>query len=194
MSANFPSKSTHQLNQVQEALPRWIEIGTIVAPQGLNGEVRIYPDSDFPERFETPGQRWLLYPGTLEPQAIELIRGHYLNSKGLYVVQFAGVTDRNQAGALRGCRVLVPASDRPTLEAGEIYVQDLIGLEVFNQQTQELVGSVVSVIPAGNDLLEVQIAQPNQPTVLIPLVKAIVPTVDLDNQRIEITPLPGLLP
>ncbi len=193
MNAKFSSGGTHSPNQAQEAALGWIEIGTIVSPQGLNGEVRIYPDSDFPERFETPGQRWLLYPDTPEPQAIELIRGYYLNSKGLYVVQFAGVTGRSQAEALRGCRVLVPASDRPTLEAGEIYVQDLIGLEVFDQQTQELVGSVVSIIPAGNDLLEVQ-TQPGQPTVLIPLVREIVPVMDLDNKRIEITPPPGLLP
>jgi len=193
MKAKFPSKGTHDPSGAQE-LPEWIEIGTIVAPQGLNGEVRIYPGSDFPERFETPGQRWLLCPGTPEPQAIELIRGYYLNPKGLYVVQFAGISDRNQADALRGCRVLVPASDRPTLAAGEIYIQDLIGLEVFNQQTQELIGSVASIIPAGNDLLEVQTDQPNQPTVLIPLVKEIVPVVDLANKRIEITPPPGLLP
>jgi 16S rRNA processing protein RimM len=31
----------------------WLEIGTIVAPQGLKGELRVYPNSDFPERFET---------------------------------------------------------------------------------------------------------------------------------------------
>jgi len=193
MNAKFPPEGTHRPKQVPEVALEWIEIGTIVAPQGLNGEVRIYPDSDFPERFEIPGQRWLLYPHTPEPQAIELVRGYYLNSKGLYVVQFAGVIGRSQAEALRGCRVLVPASDRPTLEAGEIYVQDLIGLQVFDQRTQELVGSVVSIIPAGNDLLEVQ-SQADQPTVLIPLVREIVPVMDLDNKRIEITPPPGLLP
>ncbi|HEY9659223.1 MAG TPA: ribosome maturation factor RimM, partial [Allocoleopsis sp.] len=38
----------------------WLEIGKIVGVQGLKGEVRIYPNSDFPERFEQPGKRWLL--------------------------------------------------------------------------------------------------------------------------------------
>ena len=42
----------------------WIEIGTIVAPQGLHGELRVYPDSDFPERFLVPGTRWLKHPHT----------------------------------------------------------------------------------------------------------------------------------
>ncbi|MGL5511579.1 MAG: ribosome maturation factor RimM, partial [Microcoleaceae cyanobacterium] len=35
----------------------FIEIGKIVAAHGLLGEVRVYPESDFPERFLEPGQR-----------------------------------------------------------------------------------------------------------------------------------------
>ena len=34
----------------------WIEVGRIVAPQGLKGEVRVYPSSDFPERFFGTGK------------------------------------------------------------------------------------------------------------------------------------------
>jgi len=134
----------------------WIEIGTVVAPQGLDGEVRVYPDSDFPERFEVPGRRWLLRSGETEPQPIELLGGRYVSGKGLYIVEFAGVEDRNQAEALRGCRLLVQKSDRPALAEGEYHVLDLIGLEVFNQLTGEMFGKVVDVLSAGNDLLEVQ--------------------------------------
>ncbi len=199
----------------------WLEIGTIIAPQGLNGEVRVYPDSDFPERFEKPGQRWLLKPDDTEPLPVELLRGRYIPGKGLYVIELAGVEERSQAEALRGCRLLVPQSDRPVLEEDEYHVLDLIGLQVFNQLTQEVLGTVVDVIPAGNDLLEVKLnhsqatvpppdeqpsaeavttgkkrkSQSKSPpaTVLIPFVKAIVPVVDLHNGRVEITPPPGLL-
>lgn len=199
-------------------MSEWLEIGKIVAPQGLDGEVRVYSNSDFPERFEEPGQRWLLCPGESEPQGIELLSGRCIENKGLYVLQLAGVEDRNQAEALRGCLLLVPQSDRPQLGEDEYHVLDLIGLEVFNQLTQELVGTVVDIIPAGNDLLEVKLwkpqpaiptidqpqiitekkrkLQPKSPkpkTVLIPFVKAITPIVDLQAGRIEITPPPGLL-
>ena len=50
----------------------WLEIGKIIAPQGLQGEMRVYPETDFPERFEVPGQRWLLRPGESEPEPVEL--------------------------------------------------------------------------------------------------------------------------
>lgn len=175
----------------------WLEIGEIVAAQGLKGEVRVLPDSDFPERFEEPGQRWLLYPGKLDPQPIELLRGRHVGGKGqLYILCLAGVESREQAEALRGCKLLVPESSRPILQAGEFHVLDLIGLEVFHQETQMAIGTIVDIIPAGNDLLQVKLHQPTsvkQPTVLIPFVNAIVPVVDLTQGRVEITPPAGLI-
>jgi 16S rRNA processing protein RimM len=176
----------------------FLEIGKIVSPQGLKGEVRVYPSSDFPERFEEPGRRWLLRPGKTEPEPIELVSGRYLAGKGLYVLQFAGVCTCDQAEALRNCMLLVPASDRPVLAADEFHILDLIGLSVIDQESQDVIGTVISVFSAGNDLLEVQRPDPADPsrkavTVLIPFVKAIVPVVDLNQRRIEVTPPAGLI-
>lgn len=140
-------------------MSEWIEIGTIVAAQGLDGEVRVYPDSDFPERFIEPGKRWLLFPNKTEPEAIEFLGGRYIPGKGLYAVEVSGVEDRNAAEALRGCKLLVEKGSRPYLEPDEFYVQDLFGMEVFNQLTGELLGKVSDIIPAGNDLLEVELIQ-----------------------------------
>lgn len=168
----------------------FVTIGKIVAAQGLQGELRIYPESDFPERFEEPGDRWLWKPGTAEPQPVRLLSGRY-HGRGLFVVRLEGITNRTQAEELQGALLLVPASDRPTLEEDEFHIIDLIGLEVFDQATQTSLGTVVSLISAGNDLLEVQ--QPTGKTVLIPFVKPIVPVVDLEQKRIEITPPAGLI-
>lgn len=176
--------------------PHFLPIGKIVAAQGMKGEVRVYPESDFPERFLAPGTRWLLRSHATTPEPIQLVRGRYLDGKGLYVVQFADVTDRNQAEALRDGQLFVPEGDRPPLEAGEFHLLDLIGLAVFDQATQTLIGTVISMIQAGNDLLEVQRDQADAKhgqTLLIPFVEAIVPIVDLQQRRLEITPPPGLI-
>lgn len=179
----------------------WLEIGTIVSAQGLKGEVRVYPESDFPERFEKPGERWILHPKETEPRSIKLLSGRSIPNKNLYILKLAGVNDRNQAEELRGCKLMVRASDRPTLAPDEYHILDLVGLEVFNQLTGENIGVVKDLIPAGNDLL---LVSPNESSVigetgkrkteiLIPFVKDIVPIVDLENKRIEINPPPGLL-
>ncbi|MFM7370573.1 MAG: ribosome maturation factor RimM [Sphaerospermopsis kisseleviana] len=179
-------------------LDDWIEIGKIVAPQGLGGEVRVYPNTDFPERFEEAGTRWMLRPGECEPQPVELLQGRYLEGKNLYVIQLEGVSDRTAAENLRDCRLFVPISDRPELEEGEFHVIDLIGLSVFMQESGDLIGTVVDLLPSGHDLLEVKFdpafdEKKAGKTVLIPFVMEIVPVVDLENRRIEITPPPGLL-
>jgi 16S rRNA processing protein RimM len=112
-------------------------------------------------------------------------------------LRFEGISDRTQAETLRHCQLVVDERDRPHLEEDEYHVSDLIGLEVFDQATQTLVGTVINVMTAGNDLLQVQRAESSAETkddrVLIPFVKAIVPIVDLENRRIEITPPSGLL-
>jgi 16S rRNA processing protein RimM len=199
----------------------WLEVGTIVAPQGLRGELKVYPDSDFPERFIEPGTRWLKHPDTGEIEEVELLNGRYVPGKNLYVIQLAGVDNRDRAEAWRGYKLLVDKSDRPSLEDDEYHVSDLVNLEVYHQQTGENIGVVIDILSAGNDLLEVQLhqqpviqdkpvrdlseisrkskrrklkPQKNKPiTVLIPFVKDIVPVVDLEGGRLEIVPPPGLL-
>ena len=44
---------------MKEKKHKWMSIGKIVAPQGLKGDIRIKPSSDFPERFTKPGKRWI---------------------------------------------------------------------------------------------------------------------------------------
>ncbi len=184
----------------------WLEIGKIVSPQGMKGEMRVYPQTDFPERFEVPGKRWLLHPNATEPEEVELVKGRFLSGKNLYVIQLAGVNYRDRAEELRGCKLLVPQSDRPSLGEDEYHLMDLVGLPVFMQDDGELIGTVVDLINAGNDLLEVRLEEgdketiqnpkskiQNPKTVLIPFVKEIVPVVDLEASRIEITPPIGLL-
>ena len=199
----------------------WIQIGTIVSPQGLRGEMRVYPDSDFPERFLEPGTRWLQHPETNEIEEIELLGGRYIPGKNLYVIALEGVEYRDEAEDLRDYKILVKNSDRPELEEDEYHVADLINLEVFHQQTGEKIGVVTNLFSAGNDLLEVTLdkqpvietnitrdlsqisrkskrkkfkkSDPKPATILIPFVKEIVPVIDSDKGRIQINPPEGLL-
>jgi 16S rRNA processing protein RimM len=179
-------------------LDDWIEIGKIVAPQGLGGELRVYPNTDFPERFVEAGTRWILRPGEKEPQPVELLGGRYLEGKNLYVIRLEGVSDRTSAENMRDCLLFVPIGDRLQLAPGEFHVMDLIGLSVFMQTSGQLIGTVVDLMPSGHDLLEVKLddnfaEDKVGKTILIPFVMEIVPVVDLENRRIEINPPPGLL-
>lgn len=168
-------------------------VGKIVAPQGLRGELRVLPLSDFPERFTKAGPRWLQRKSDA-PRPVQLKGGRQLPGKEMYVVRLETIDSREAAEALVGEQLLVRASDRPKLARGEFYLLDLVGLEVRLEASGTVVGHVRDLIHAGNDLLEMELT-PEQGgrTILIPFVRAIVPTVEVKEGWIGITPPPGLL-
>jgi 16S rRNA processing protein RimM len=186
-------------NSMKEKIDNWLEIGTIVSARGLKGELKVLSSTDFPERFETPGKRWLQAPNDLEPQPIELISGKCLAGKNIYIVRLQGIENRNQAETLRGHKLLVIRDKEPELEAEEYHVSQLINLEVYHQTTGELIGIVVDIFTAGHDLLEIKLIESTslevnqEKKVLIPFVYEIVPLIDLEKKRIEINPPKGLL-
>jgi 16S rRNA processing protein RimM len=168
-------------------------VGRIVAAQGLRGEVRVLPLSDFPERFTKAGPRWL-QRREQAPRGVRLLGGRPLPGKELFVVRLEGIDSREAAEALVGAQLLVPAGDRPKLARGEFHLIDLVGLEVRLQEDGSPVGRVLDLLHAGNDLLEVELCpQRGGRRILIPFVRAIVPTVRLREGWIGITPPPGLL-
>ncbi|AFY75403.1 16S rRNA processing protein RimM [Synechococcus sp. PCC 7502] len=173
-------------------MTEWIVIGKIVSTQGLKGEVRVLSYSDFPERFEKAGKRWISKSETATPEPIELIHGRDVPGKiSLYVVKLGGIDTCDAAEALRGNLLMVQDSDRPKLAKNEYHVTDLIGCKVIHQPTGKYLGIVIDVLPGGNDLLEVQ--NDNQEKVLIPFVEAIAPVVNIREKYIEITPPNGLV-
>jgi 16S rRNA processing protein RimM len=183
----------------------WLEIGTIVSPQGLQGELRVLSVSDFPERFQKRGIRGIQAPQETEIREIKLLRGRYVPGKNIYIIKLEGIEDRQQAENLRGYKLLANKLEKPILEADEYHVSDLVNLAVYHQLTGEKIGMIVDILWAGNDLLAVQLEPAiakklNKPpssetatNVLIPFVKEIVPLVDIEHQRLEINPPPGLL-
>jgi len=181
-------------------------VGRVVAAQGLRGELRVNPLSDFPERFTRPGRRWLRPAQGRRGEAalateVELLSGRQLPGKELFVIRLEGVNDRSSAEALVGQELLVPAADRPKLAKGEFHLLDLVGLEIrlledtddaTGQASGRCIGTVKDLIHAGNDLLEVELSGGGAP-LWIPFVEAIVPVVELQAGWIGITPPPGLL-
>jgi 16S rRNA processing protein RimM len=171
----------------------WLMIGKIVSPQGLKGEVRILSYSDFPERFENAGKRWIAASDKDEPQEIMLLSGREVaGKKNLFVVRLEGINDCDRAESLRNYLMFIPTSDRPYLERNEYMIADLVGCQVYHQPTGKLLGEVISIIAAGNDLLEVRNSN-NDEIELIPFVEVIVPFVDIKQKRIEVTPPKGLI-
>jgi 16S rRNA processing protein RimM len=132
------------------AAPEWIEFGYLARAHGVRGEVRLVPmeaEGDLPERVERvritakDGRERLLTLTAVRP------------TQGALLVCFDGIDDRDAAQALAGSRVFVEASTLPPLEAGEIYLYELVGVAA-QDQTGRAVGIITGLFDNhGQDVL-----------------------------------------
>ncbi|MDQ2067453.1 ribosome maturation factor RimM [Xinfangfangia sp. CPCC 101601] len=92
--------------------------------------------------------------------------------------RLSGVTNKEDADALKGTELFVPRAKLPKLPDDEFYHSDLIGLTVRDTGGETL-GEVISVHNHGaGDILEIRLNGPKS-ALLLPFTLATVPTVDL---------------
>lgn len=165
--------------------------GTIVGFHGLKGEVKVRPSTNSPdllfevEKVQTKETKHY-HPIDLEITSIEF-------DKKLFYLTFEGYDDRTSVEHLMGAELLTWEDQILELEEEEFWIKDLVGMKVLNERSEEI-GEVVDIVYGGNDLLEVRRPQdPPGKTILIPFVKSIVPTVDMEARKIVIAEIEGLL-
>ncbi|MEP6852021.1 MAG: ribosome maturation factor RimM [bacterium] len=177
-----------------------VTVGLIGKAHGLRGEVAVQPWTDDPAGRFRPGTQFKTAarePAVARQPAPEppgppprLTIAAARQQSGRWLVAFAEVEHRDAAEALRGTRLLLPATARPPLEdPDEFYDTDLIGLRV-EDPAGRAVGQVREMVhgPAG-DLLAVIIDDQEH---LIPFVRAIVPRVDVAGGVVVVDAPKGL--
>jgi 16S rRNA processing protein RimM len=109
-----------------------------------------------------------------------------MHVKGCWTAHFKEVTDRNEAETLYRCGLYVQETDRPELESGEYYVDDLIGMKVVTDNGHDL-GTLSEVLntPA-NDVYV------TSRSVMFPAVSAFLIGVDVAARTITVRDVPGL--
>jgi 16S rRNA processing protein RimM len=165
-------------------------VGRVVKAHGISGEVVVEIRTDDPDTRFAPGSSLRGRPSRGGPErryVVASVRDH----GGRLLVRLDGVADRDAAESLRGTLFIVDSGDLPPIEdPDEFYDHQLEGLQVVTT-TGTTVGSVVEVLhTAAGELLSVRTEQGE---VLVPFVSAIVMSVSLAHQRIEIDPPEGLL-
>jgi len=166
-------------------------VGRVVRAHGVTGEVVVDIRTDDPDTRFAPGTTLRAKPPRGGPErdyVVDSAREH----SGRLLVRLDGVADRNAAEALKGTVFLVDTADLPPIEdPDEFYDHQLEGLRVVTTEGR-LVGNVVEVLhTAAGELLSV--ISETGAEVLVPFVSAIVTSVSLQDQTIEIDPPEGLL-
>lgn len=166
---------------------RLVQLGRVLKPHGLKGElcVEVYADSPF--IFEGLKRIYLQFPGKNARACVLSAWRPHQDRALIFVDRCLG---RDQAEAWRGAEVWARARDLPGLDDGPI-PEDVLGLPVFLVSGEEvgIVGDIQDV--AGQELWFIYDAQENE--ILIPGVDDIIVNIDWEQKRILINPPPGLL-
>jgi 16S rRNA processing protein RimM len=170
-------------------------VARILRPHGRRGEVAAEILTDFPERL-TRLKSVQLWNGRTELPRSVLVRSCWLSHSrgGQAIFHFEGSDSISDAEKLVGLEVQIVLSERIALPAGSFYVSDLVGCEVYERDSGELVGRVRDVQFPGEDLkgtplLEVDSASGE---LLIPLAQEICVQIDTAARRIEVVLPEGL--
>ena len=161
-------------------------VGAFSGAYGVNGEVRLKSFCADPEAIADYAP--LTSEDGKRSFAITLTR----SIKGALVAKVAGVTNKEDADALKGIRLFTDRSQLPALPDDEFYHADLIGLTVLDTGGTKL-GTVHAVQNHGaSDLLEITV-EGSSATILLPFTNEVIPTVDLTAGRIIADPPEGTL-
>ncbi|NLC59448.1 MAG: 16S rRNA processing protein RimM [Armatimonadetes bacterium] len=154
-----------------------VVIGTVTGAYGIQGEVKVQPEPDSIERFRDLSEVCVRHEGRQWIAHVERARRH----GKLIVLALAEVTTVPAARRLAGALLAIPPTARRELPAGEYFVDDLLGMEVYTPDGRRL-GQVDDVLqlPA-NDVFVVG-------DYLYPAIHDYVLEIDLPGRRIVVRP------
>lgn len=165
-----------------------VVIGEITATHGNKGEVKVFPLTDFPERFRLLKEVFLVHKGESRILQVAGARFH----KKFVLLKFREINNPTEAEDLKGAFLAVRKEEAFPLPEGSYYIFQLIGLPVFTLEGEYL-GELKEVQRTGSNDVYVVVHPQTQAEVLIPALKEVVSSVDLAAKKILVKPLPGLL-
>lgn len=164
-----------------------VTIGKVLKPRGVRGEVKVLPLTDIPDRFE---QLETVYVEIAHKQVRRLTIERVRYYKGLVYLFFQGLNTIEDVQDFVGNPLQVERSQVPELPEGVFYHFEIIGLEVYTDNSQ-YVGRVVDILETGAN--DVYIVRDKEREHLIPAHKDIVTEINLEKGMITVHPLKGLL-
>jgi 16S rRNA processing protein RimM len=161
---------------------RYVALAEVARPHGIKGEIKLKvynEDSDL--LLGRPPVRLRMPDGAEREVVLRTVRE---NNKAL-LVTLEGVTDRDQADALRGALILCAREQFPPLEEGEFYACDLEGAAAVLEGSSEPIGRVSEVksFPSCDVLV---IAREGAPALEVPLVESYVASIDVAGKLVTL--------
>lgn len=169
-------------------MDKFLVVGKITGTQGLKGEVRIYPYTEYPERFDE-----LEYVFTDKNLTNKLIITNSRSKKNMAIVKFEGIDTVEAAERLKETDIYIDRDKQGReLDEDENYIVDLIGLKVVDA-VHGYLGTLTDVLTNTAQYLYVVQRDSSKEELLIPGVKPFIEYVDLGKGEVGVRLIEGML-
>ncbi|MBM6760546.1 ribosome maturation factor RimM [Megamonas hypermegale] len=153
-----------------------IIIGKFGATHGIRGDIKVYPLTDFPERFNT------IKTAYVDDKEIEISKTRY--QKNFVVMKIKGIDNREDAMRFTNKLLKINRADAASLNEGEYYAFDIVGLNVINQDDVVL-GEITDILKTGsNDVYIIKAKDGRQ--ILIPALKKVVTEINIQDGYMKV--------
>ncbi len=169
-------------------MEQYFRIGVITTTHALAGEVKVYPTTEDPRRFEELDTCYLLDRGSYRPLTIRSCR--YF--KNLVILGFEEVGSIEEAQLLKQKELYVDREHAIPLEEGEYYLADILGSTVTDEEGNVL-GTLSDYMETAAQLIY-KIKTEKGKEFLVPAVDEFIREVNVEEKRMVIRPIPGMIP
>ena len=163
-----------------------IQIGKIVAPFGIKGEVKIYPMTNLKEMFLDFDH--VIIKGKTQDLKMEIQKSRI--HKNTIVATFEGIDSIEDAEKYINSELYVEEDQLPELEEDEQYLYQIQDMEVYDKEGEYL-GIITDVFENGAH--SVYVVKDGESEILLPGIPSVVLEKDLKQKRMIVNILPGLL-
>ena len=168
---------------------KYLRIGVITKPHGIRGEVRVFPTTDSPYRFDVLKRVHIVRDDkTLREADIEDVK-HF---KKMVILKLGGVDSIEEAEGLRGAELHIPREEGVPLADGEYYIADIIDIEVVSDRG-ERIGIVRDVLETGANDVYIVRRFDNGRDLLLPVIEECILDTDIDNNILTVHIMDGLM-
>lgn len=161
---------------MKSATDKKIIIGKFGATHGIRGDIKVYPLTDFPERFNT------IKTAYVDDKEIEITKTRY--QKNFVVMKIKGIDNREDAMRFTNKLIKINRADAASLNEGEYYAFDIVGLKVINQDDVVL-GEITDILKTGSNDVYITKAKDGR-QILIPALKKVVTEINIQDGYMKV--------
>ncbi len=164
-----------------------LEVGQIVNTFGIKGFVKVNPWVNDVTRFEKLKKVYIKIRNEHKELEIEEVKYH----KNQVLLKFKGIDTIEQAEIIRNAIIEIDRENAIPLEKGEYFIADLLESEVFTDEGEKL-GVLDDIYNTGSKDIYV-VKNELGKTILLPGIKDVIKEVDVENKKIIVHLLKGLV-